>query len=96
MEAGGNPVSRSRSAKRGDSNFLIRAFLNLPRFQKRVVSVLSDAFFLFFAIWAAFALRLEQHLWLPTREQLTIAAITVVFTIGVFVRLGLYLSLIHI
>lgn len=74
---------------------MIRAFLNLPRFQKRVVSVLSDAFFLFFAIWAAFALRLEQHLWLPTRDQLIVAAITVVFTIGVFVRLGLYRAVIR-
>ena len=74
---------------------MVKAFLNLPRFQKRVVSVLSDAFFLFFAIWAAFALRLEQHLWLPTRDQLIVAALTVVFTIGVFVRLGLYRAVIR-
>ena len=82
-------MNREKLAKRGSNNRVVSAFLNLPRFQKRVVSVLSDAFFLFFAIWAAFALRLEQHLWLPTRDQLTIAAITVVFTIAVFIRLGL-------
>ncbi len=88
-------MNREKLAKRGSNNRVIRAFLNLPRFHKRVVSVLSDAFFLFFAIWAAFALRLEQHLWLPTREQLTIAAITVVFTIAVFIRLGLYRAVIR-
>ena len=88
-------MTRAKLAKRGSNNRVIRAFLNLPRFHKRVVSVLSDAFFLFFAIWAAFALRLEQHLWLPTRDQLTIAAITVVFTIGVFIRLGLYRAVIR-
>jgi FlaA1/EpsC-like NDP-sugar epimerase len=79
----------------GSGNFMIKAFLNLPRFQKRLVSVLSDAFVLFFAIWAAFALRLEQHFWLPMRDQLIVAAITVIFTIGVFVRLGLYRAVIR-
>ena len=88
-------MSKDKLKKHGDSNSLVRAFLGLPRFQKRLVSVLSDAFFLFFAIWAAFALRLEQHLWLPTRDQLVVAAITVVFTIGVFVRLGLYRAVIR-
>ena len=81
--------------KHSGSNPVVKAFLNLPRFQKRVVSVLSDAFVLFFAIWAAFSLRLEQHLWLPTQEQLTVAAITVVFTIAVFIRLGLYRAVIR-
>jgi UDP-N-acetylglucosamine 4,6-dehydratase len=88
-------LNRDKLAKRRDGNLMIRSFLNLPRFHKRVVSVLSDAFFLFFAIWAAFALRLEQHLWLPTQEQLTVAAITVVFTIAVFIRLGLYRAVIR-
>jgi UDP-N-acetylglucosamine 4,6-dehydratase len=74
---------------------MFEKFLTMSRFNKRIVSVLSDAFFLFFAIWAAFALRLEQHLWLPTRDQLIVAAITVVFTIGVFVRLGLYRAVIR-
>lgn len=88
-------MNRNKLANRGAGNMLVRAFLNLPRFHKRVVSVLSDAFFLFFAIWASFALRLEQHLWLPSQGQLTVAAITVVFTIGVFIRLGLYRAVIR-
>ncbi|MEQ9544803.1 MAG: nucleoside-diphosphate sugar epimerase/dehydratase [Marinobacter sp.] len=74
---------------------MIKTFLNLPRFQKRIISVASDMVVLFFAIWAAFALRLEQHLWLPSRDQAIVAAITVVFTIGVFIRLGLYRAVIR-
>ena len=50
---------------------------------------------LFASIWAAFALRLEQHLWVPNWDQAVVAAITVVFTIGVFIRLGLYRAVIR-
>ncbi|MFL1455723.1 polysaccharide biosynthesis protein [Marinobacter sp. GN3S48] len=74
---------------------MVKAFLNLPRFQKRIISVASDMVVLFFAIWAAFALRLEQHLWVPNWDQAIVAAITVVFTIGVFIRLGLYRAVIR-
>lgn len=74
---------------------MIKTFLNLPRFQKRLISVASDMVVLFFAIWAAFALRLEQHLWVPNWDQAIVAAITVVFTIGVFIRLGLYRAVIR-
>ncbi|WP_322852832.1 hypothetical protein [Tamilnaduibacter salinus] len=35
-------------------------FLKLPRLHKRVISVASDGFFLTLALWASFALRLEQ------------------------------------
>ena len=88
-------MKKDKLSKRGADSPIIRAFLSLPRFHKRVVSVLSDAFFLFFAIWAAFALRLEQQFWMPTQGQLTVAAVTVVFTIGVFIRLGLYRAVIR-
>ncbi|WP_150912341.1 polysaccharide biosynthesis protein [Marinobacter halotolerans] len=74
---------------------MIRKFLDLPRYQKRLVSVLSDAFFLFFAIWAAYALRLEQYLWAPSQKQLMVAVVTVVFTIFLFIRLGLYRAVIR-
>ncbi|MEX2476247.1 polysaccharide biosynthesis protein [Marinobacter sp.] len=74
---------------------MIKTFLNLPRYQKRIISVASDMIVLFFAIWAAFALRLEQHLWVPSWDQTIVAAITVVFTIGVFIRLGLYRAVIR-
>ncbi|MCL7945103.1 nucleoside-diphosphate sugar epimerase/dehydratase [Marinobacter sp. ATCH36] len=74
---------------------MIKTFLNLPRVQKRIISVVSDMVVLFAAIWAAYALRLEQQLWVPNRDQLVVAAITVVFTIAVFIRLGLYRAVIR-
>lgn len=74
---------------------MIKALLGLPRYQKRIVSVVSDATFLVFAIWAAYALRLERHFWVPNPEQALVAGITVAFTIGVFIRLGLYRAVIR-
>lgn len=74
---------------------MIDTFLNLPRVQKRLISVASDMIVLFFAIWAAFSLRLEQDVWIPTRGHLLVAAITVLFTIVVFIRLGLYRAVIR-
>ncbi|MEC7729153.1 MAG: nucleoside-diphosphate sugar epimerase/dehydratase [Pseudomonadota bacterium] len=74
---------------------MIEIFLNLPRVHKRLISVASDMVVLFFAIWAAFALRLEQDLWIPTRDHILVAALTVVFTIAVFIRLGLYRAVIR-
>lgn len=74
---------------------MIKTFLNLPRAQKRIISVVSDMVVLFAAIWAAYALRLEQQLWVPNRDQLVVATITVVFTIAVFIRLGLYRAVIR-
>ena len=74
---------------------MINWFLNLPRFHKRAIAVSSDILVLSFAIWAAFALRLEQGVWLPTRGHLIVAGITVLITIVVFVRLGLYRAVIR-
>lgn len=74
---------------------MINTFLNLPRVHKRIISVASDVVVLLFAIWAAFALRLEQQLWVPDRGHLIVAGITVIFTIAVFVRLGLYRAVIR-
>lgn len=74
---------------------MLNTFLNLPRVHKRLISVASDVVVLFFAIWASFALRLEQELWVPGRGHLIVAGITVVFTIAVFIRLGLYRAVIR-
>lgn len=74
---------------------MINWFLTLPRVHKRLISVASDIVVLFFAIWASFALRLEQELWIPTRDHMLVAATTVVFTIAVFIRLGLYRAVIR-
>jgi len=74
---------------------MIHVFLDMPRVYKRLISVAFDMVILFFAIWAAFALRLEQDLWIPTRGHMLVAGITVVFTIAVFIRLGLYRAVIR-
>lgn len=74
---------------------MIDKFLSLPRIHKRIISVVSDMVVLFFAIWAAFALRLDQQLWLPNRGHIVLAAVTVMFTITVFIRLGLYRAVIR-
>ena len=67
---------------------MFNAFLQLSRLKKRVISVVVDFFALSFALWASFALRLDVALWEPNSAQLLISLLTVVFTLGVFVRLG--------
>jgi len=74
---------------------MFKSFLGLPRLQKRLVSVSVDAVALSFALWASFALRLDQSLWVPNQGQLLVSALTVVFTLGVFVRLGLYRAVVR-
>ena len=70
-------------------------FLELPRVYKRVLSVFSDVFALTFSIWAAYALRLDQQYWVPDQKQSLVAAVTVLFTISVFIKLGLYRAVIR-
>src|SRR5690554_2235410 len=74
---------------------MFQKFLGLPRFYKRLISVSADVVALLFSLWAAFSLRFEQQFWLPNQEQLVIAGLTVAFTIGVFVRLGLYRAVVR-
>lgn len=74
---------------------MFQKFLNLPRFHKRVISVAADVVALLFALWAAFSLRFEQQFWVPSQEQAVLSALTVVFTIGLFVRLGLYRAVVR-
>lgn len=70
-------------------------FLGLSRFAKRLISLASDSFFLFVALWLSFALRLEQQLWTPNAGQALVSALTVIFTLAIFVRLGLYRAVIR-
>lgn len=74
---------------------MLQLFLNLPRFHKRLISVASDAFFLMLSLWAAYALRLEQQLWTPSYDQMVVSGITVIATIGIFIKLGLYRAVIR-
>lgn len=74
---------------------MFERFLNFSRFQKRLVSVVADCLALFFALYAAFSLRLDQQLWIPSKEHLVVSGLTVIFTIGVFIRLGLYRAVVR-
>ena len=74
---------------------ILDAFLELPRAQKRAISVASDITLLLFAIWASYALRLEDVTWLPNRGQLAASVLTVLVTVAVFVKLGLYRAVIR-
>ncbi|PAV24989.1 FlaA1/EpsC-like NDP-sugar epimerase [Tamilnaduibacter salinus] len=70
-------------------------FLRLPRFQKRLISLLSDACFLSLAMWCAYALRLENLNWTPDRGQAMTLALTLIVTLATFVKLGLYRAVIR-
>ncbi|MBK1885449.1 nucleoside-diphosphate sugar epimerase/dehydratase [Marinobacter sp. DY40_1A1] len=74
---------------------MIKQLLDLPRLYKRLVSLAVDTIALSFALWAAFALRLESSGWLPDHEQFLVMALTVVLTLGSFIRLGLYRAVIR-
>lgn len=76
-------------------NTVLRTFLELSRFNKRLVAVGSDALFLLFSFWAAFALRLDMPFWRPTAEQFLLALATTALTVLVFIRLGLYRAIIR-
>lgn len=74
---------------------LIGKILGLSRPVKRLISVITDLTLLSFAIWAAFALRFENYIWLPTDKQLWVSGATVLFTTAAFVKLGLYRAVIR-
>ncbi len=74
---------------------MINKILHLSRPKKRAISVLADIVLLSVAIWAAFALRFENPYWMPGGKQLWASTATVLFTIGAFVKLGLYRAVIR-
>lgn len=74
----------------------LKTFLfDLPRSQKRLVSVSADSLFIVLALWAAFSLRYENFNWTPSDKQLIVFGLTVVTSIFVFAKLGLYRAVIR-
>jgi len=71
------------------------SIINTPRLWKRVLMIALDVGMLLFAIWASYAIRLS--VWTPsiTNERLLLAALAPVVAIPVFIRLGLYRSVIR-
>jgi len=76
-------------------NEIKSAIFDLPRPQKRAISVLADFVFIIASLWAAFALRFEDPLWVPSFDQLVVFACTALTTIFAFVKLGLYRAVIR-
>jgi len=66
-----------------------------PRPWKRVLMIALDVAALMFALWASYAIRLS--VWTPaiTSERLVLAAFAPIVAIPVFIRLGLYRSVIR-
>lgn len=69
--------------------------IKTPRFWKRVVMINLDIMTLMIALWASYAIRLS--VWTPaiTSERLLLAAFAPVVAIPIFIRLGLYRSVIR-
>jgi len=65
---------------------LISKILTIPRYQKRIVSLVADSLFLPFALWLAFSLRLDEPYFPDERAVLAIMMITVLATILIFIR----------
>ncbi|SDX63350.1 NDP-sugar epimerase, includes UDP-GlcNAc-inverting 4,6-dehydratase FlaA1 and capsular polysaccharide biosynthesis protein EpsC [Marinobacter mobilis] len=76
-------------------NRMLQTFLDLPRFYKRVISVAADTVFLALALWVSFALRFENLQWVPDSRQLWVFGGTILVTLAVFVRIGLYRAVIR-
>jgi FlaA1/EpsC-like NDP-sugar epimerase len=88
-------MSKSKLVDQVVVRTLREAIIRTPRRWKRVLMIAMDCVCLLVALWAAYALRLSD--WLPTitAERLTLAAVAPIVAIPVFVRLGLYRSVIR-
>ena len=69
--------------------------ISMPRFWKRVLMISLDTGALLFAIWASYAIRLS--IWTPTitDERLLLAVFAPIVAVPVFIRMGLYRSVIR-
>lgn len=69
--------------------------IKTPRFWKRALMISLDVIALMIALWASYAIRLSD--WTPalTAERLILAAFAPVVAIPIFIRLGLYRSVIR-
>lgn len=80
-------------------NYFVRPLrenvVRTPRHWKRAIMITMDAGSLLIALWAAYALRLSD--WTPaiTTERLTLATLAPIVAVPVFVRFGLYRSVIR-
>jgi UDP-N-acetylglucosamine 4,6-dehydratase len=78
-----------------DNQYVLKKLLFLPRYQKRLVSIFIDAISLPFAIWLALSLRVDEPYLQVSGPLASVAAITVLTSLFVFTRLGLYRAVIR-
>ena len=74
---------------------MLNKLLYLPRYQKRLVSMLIDSLCLPFALWLALSLRLDLIFVPNDTKILFVAFITVFSSVFIFARLGLYRAVIR-
>lgn len=74
---------------------MLNHFLRLSRPKKRAVSLITDTLCLVFALWAAFSLRLETFFIPDDWRYGALFALTVLVTLGLFVKLGLYRAVVR-
>jgi FlaA1/EpsC-like NDP-sugar epimerase len=79
----------------GSSKGLVKLLFNLPRSQKRVVSVCADVFFLPLAFWLSMSLFSDGLYVLKDNSILLVTLVTVGASILAFIRLGLYRAVIR-
>lgn len=78
-----------------DKSDVLSKLLHLPRYQKRLVSVFADSLCLPFALWLALSLRYDEIYLLEENTVLLAALATVLTSVFVFARLGLYRAVIR-
>jgi len=74
---------------------VLNRLLYLPRYQKRLVSILTDTFFLPFSFWLALSLHHDNFYFPSDWSILPVTLVMVMSSIFVFARLGLYRAVIR-
>lgn len=75
-------------------NKFVNHFLNLSRFNKQLTMLLADMMMLFFALWAAFSVRLGQ-LYVPEKAVLVLFVIAPLIAIPIFIKFALYRAIVR-
>lgn len=74
-----------------DVNRMRALLLGLPRRYKRIIQVLADVILVWFALWAAFVVRLGvDEMINPVKMHLWLFAVAPVIAIPLFIRFGMY------
>ncbi|WP_035801182.1 nucleoside-diphosphate sugar epimerase/dehydratase [Dasania marina] len=74
---------------------MIKKILSLPRYQKRLMSVLADLVCVPLALWGGISIRLEEFYRIESHLVIYSLVITTAATLAIFVRIGLYRAVIR-